>query len=64
MRKGFVYILVSIMFIFGVSLLVHQKFMCDGGWFNLEQFLHHESLAVLCFVASISLLLGRHLRGK
>ena len=62
MRKNVVNILAGVMFMLGVGLLVHQNFMCEGGWFNLEQFLHHETIAVLCFVSSISLLFGRYMR--
>ncbi len=51
-------------FVLGISILIHQNFTTTGGWFNFGQFWHHENLAVLCFVSSISLLVGRHLRGK
>lgn len=53
-----------VIFMFGIGILVHQNFMTSGGWFNLEQFLHHENMAVMCFVSAISLLVGRYLRGK
>lgn len=61
MRKNVVNILAGVMFLSGVGLLVHQNFMCNGGWFNWEQFWHHENLAVICFVLSISLLVGRYI---
>lgn len=49
----------------GVGILIHQNFITAGGWFNFEQFWHHETLAVLCFASSISLLVGRYAhRGK
>ena len=68
MRKDFVNILASVMFISGVGILIHQNFTTAGGWFNWEQFiedLHHETLAVLCFASAISLLVGRYAhRGK
>lgn len=51
-------------FVLGIGLLVHQRFMCDVGWFNWEQFWHHENLAVLCFASSLALLVGRYLRRK
>ena len=36
--------------------LVHQKLVTSGGWFNWEQFLHHESLIAMAFVGFIVLL--------
>lgn len=63
--KNSINILAGIMFICGVGLLVHQRFMCDVGWFKWEDLWHHESLAVICFASSISLLVGKYLhRGK
>ena len=54
-------------FILGIGSLIHQNFTTVGGWFCWEQFigdLHHETLAVLCFVSSISLLIGRYMRSR
>ena len=51
------------LFVLGIAALIHQNFATTGGWFCWEQFiggLHHETLAVLCFVASIFLLVGRY----
>jgi len=36
--------------------LVHQKFFTSGGWFNWEQFWHHEPLIAIAFVVSIIIL--------
>ena len=37
--------------------LVHQKFLTSGGWFNWEQFSHHESLIAIAFIVCITTLL-------
>lgn len=63
MRK-LVNILAIGMFTLGVAALIHQNFTTTGGWFNWEQLWHHESLAALCFVSSISLLVGRYVHSK
>jgi len=47
-------------FVLGIGILVHQNFLTTGGWFYWEQFWHHEVVAVLCFVSSISVLVGRY----
>jgi len=63
MMKNVVNILAGAMFMSGVGILAHQNFMCEGGWFCWGQFirdLHHETLAVLCFVSAISLLVRRY----
>lgn len=57
------YIAIGI-FVLGIGVLIHQNFMCNAGWFNWSQFWHHENLAVVCFVSSISLLVGGYLRRK
>lgn len=62
MRKNWVTILVGTMLMFGVGILAHQNFVGGFGWFNWDQFWHHESLAVLCFVSALSLLVGRYAR--
>lgn len=62
MRKNWVNILAGTLFIAGIGLLMHQNFIVHYGWFDWEQFWHHENLAVLCFVSSISLLVGRYVR--
>ncbi len=36
--------------------LVHQKLFTFGGWFNWEQFWHHEPLIAMSFVGWITLL--------
>lgn len=64
MKGNIVYILAGIMFILGGALLFHQYLTYMHIWFEWEQFWHHENLAVICFVSSISLLVGRYLRGK
>jgi len=48
----------------GIFGLVHQKICTEGGWFNWEQFIHHlnhETLILLCFVATIALLVGKYI---
>ena len=36
--------------------LVHQKLFTSGGWFNWEQFWHHEPLIAMASVGWITLL--------
>ncbi len=48
------------LFVLDIAVLIHQKLATTGGYFCWEQFWHHETLAVLCFVASIFLLVGRY----
>lgn len=36
--------------------LAHQKFFTSAGWFNWEQFWHHEPLVATAFVTWIVLL--------
>ena len=62
MRKNLANILAGAVFILGIVILVHQNFATTGGWFDWNQFWHHEPLAVLCFVSSIFLLVGRYVR--
>jgi len=37
--------------------LVHQKYFILGGWFNWQQFWHHESLIAIAFIVGITLLI-------
>ena len=61
MRKHLANILIGVVFLCGVGLLAHQRFMCDAGWFDFEQFWHHENLAVICFASSITLVVGQYI---
>lgn len=44
----------------GILGLIHQRFFTAGGWFNWEQFWHHESLIAMCFVVGLALLAGKY----
>jgi len=61
LRKYPVEILATIAFLLGVFGLVHQKLYTTGGWFNWEQFWHHEPLIALCFVSAVALFVGKKL---
>jgi len=43
--------------------LVHHRFLTEGGWFNWEQFWHHESLIAMAFVAGISFMVVHLAKG-
>jgi len=40
-----------------VAGLVYQKYLSPGGWFNWQQFWHHESLIAIALIVSITLLI-------
>ena len=40
-------ILVILLFISAFLVLVHQAFITSGGWFKLNDFLHHENIAAV-----------------
>jgi len=52
MKIGILFLLLAV---FG---LIHQKLFTAGGWFDWSQFLHHESLIVLCLGIGIALIIG------
>ena len=51
----------SMLTVFG---LAHQKFFTSTGWFNWEQFWHHEPLIAMAFVTWIILLVVFLTEGK
>jgi transcriptional regulator GlxA family with amidase domain len=51
-------------FVLGAFGLLHQRLLTTGGWFNWQQFLHHEPLIFACFVAGVALLIGKYLGRK
>ena len=61
MGEYLVEILAIIALLLGVFGLVHQKLCTTGGWFNWEQFWHHEPLIALCFVCAVALFVGKKL---
>ena len=45
-----------VFFLLGWFGLFHQRFCTSGGWFDWNQFWHHESLIALCFCVSLTIL--------
>lgn len=43
----------------GIFGILHQG-IGEGYWWNWEQFWHHESLIAMCFVSTVSLLVGEY----
>ena len=44
--------------------LVHQKLFTPGGWFDWEQFSHHESLIAIALIVCITSLLAHLLERR
>ena len=50
--------LALLLFAIGLAGILHQK-LIGGGWFNLEQVLHHELFIIVAFALGLALLLRR-----
>jgi len=42
----------------GVLGILHQKLFTGAGWFNWDQFWHHETLIAICLSLGIGVLFG------
>lgn len=60
MRRRIVEILSLVSFALGIFGILHQGVLA-GDWFDWTQFRCHESLIAMCFVCSVSLLVGKYI---
>jgi len=51
-------ILIIILFFSGLLILAHQALTGAGGWFELDQFLHHENIAAVIIAFACGILFG------
>ena len=63
LERHTVKILSATAFGLGIFGIVHQR-ITGPHWWCWDQFKHHESLIAMCFVCSVSLLVGEYAASK
>ena len=63
MKQHTIKLLSAAAFGLGIFGILHQG-IGEGYWWNWSQFWHHEPLIAMCFVCSVSLLVGEYAANK